>query len=52
MDRAMKNAELLENVAMIYYYALTSGEPISTLDKSAIDYFANTRKLRFKDTST
>ena len=51
MDRAMKNAELLENVAMIYYYALTSGQPISTLDKSAIDYFADTRKLRFEDTS-
>ena len=48
MERAMKNAELLENVAQIYYHALASGGEISTLPQSAIDYFADIRKLRFK----
>ena len=51
MDRAVKNCELLENVAMIYYYALNSGQPISTLHKSAIEHFADMRNLRFRDTS-
>ena len=48
MQRAMKNAELLENVAQIYYHALTTGEKITKLPQSAIDYFADMRKLRFK----
>jgi hypothetical protein len=48
MERAMRNAELLENVAQIYYHALASGGEISTLPQSAIDYFADIRKLRFK----
>ena len=51
MDKALKNSELLENVAMIYYYALNSGQPISTLPKSAIKYFAEMRNLRFTETS-
>ena len=48
MKRAMKNTELLENVAQIYYYALATGEAISQLPPTAIDYFAPMRKLRFK----
>ncbi len=48
MQRAMKNAELLENVAKIYYHALATGEEIKTLPPAAIDYFADMRKLRFK----
>ena len=48
MERAMKNAELLENVAQIYYQALATGGEISKLPKSAIDYFADMRKLRFR----
>jgi ribulose-5-phosphate 4-epimerase/fuculose-1-phosphate aldolase len=48
MQQAMKNAELLENVAKIYHRALMSGEKIQTLPPAAIDYFADMRKLRFK----
>lgn len=48
MQRAMKNAELLENVSQIYYHALATGEPVQELPPSAIDYFAEMRKLRFK----
>jgi L-ribulose-5-phosphate 4-epimerase len=47
MQQAMKNAELLENVAKIYHRALMSGEKIQTLPTAAIDYFADMRKLRF-----
>jgi glutamate-1-semialdehyde 2,1-aminomutase len=47
MKRAMKNAELLENVSQIYYHALATGEQIQKLPPSAIDYFAEMRKLRF-----
>ena len=48
MKRAMKNAELLENVAQIYYHALVAGEKIKKLPPSAFDYFADMRKSRFK----
>ena len=48
MQRAMKNSELLENVAQIFYHALATGEEIQTLLPAAIDYFADIRKLRFK----
>ena len=47
MDRAVKNVELLENVARIYYYALTTGEAMTTLPGDAMAYFAEMRKLRF-----
>jgi len=47
MDRAVKNVELLENVAQIYFYALTTGEAITTLPDDAVAYFAEMRKLRF-----
>ena len=48
MPRAMRNAELLESVARIYYQALATGADIYNLPESAIDYFADRRKLRFK----
>ena len=48
MQRAVRNSELLETVARIYYYALATGEDIQKLPPSAIDYFADMRKLRFK----
>ena len=48
MQRAMKNLELLENVAQIFYHALATGEEIQKLPPAAIDYFADMRKLRFK----
>ena len=48
MQHAMKNAELLEHVAMIYYRALATGEEIQKLPSTAIDYFADMRKSRFK----
>jgi L-fuculose-phosphate aldolase len=47
MERALKNAELLENVARIYYHALATGLDIDTLPPDAIDHFAEMRKLRF-----
>jgi L-fuculose-phosphate aldolase len=48
MQRAMRNSELLENVAKICCQALATGEEIQTLPPSAMDYFAEMRKLRFK----
>jgi ribulose-5-phosphate 4-epimerase/fuculose-1-phosphate aldolase len=48
MKRAMKNSELLEHVAKIYLHALTTSEQILKLPPSAIDYFAEMRKFRFK----
>ena len=48
MARAIKNAELLENVARIYYHALATGLDISELPASAIDHFAEMRERRFK----
>jgi len=47
MERALKNAELLENVARIYYHALATGLDISELPRGAIEHFAEMRKLRF-----
>lgn len=47
MERAMKNAELLENVARIYYHALATGLDISKLPMDAIEHFAEMRKIRF-----
>lgn len=47
MERATKNTELLENVARIYYHALTTGLDVGKLPEDAIDYFANMRKSRF-----
>ena len=48
MPRAMRNSELLESVARIYYQALATGADIQKLPASAIEYFADWRKLRFK----
>ena len=48
MPRAMRNSELLETVSKIYYHALSTGEKIETLPPSAIEYFAEMRKLRLK----
>jgi len=48
MERAMKNAELLENVARIYYHALATGLDISELPADAIEHFAEMRKLRLR----
>ncbi len=43
IDRAWKNAELLEKAAQVYYYALTTGRKITTLPEDAI---AQIDKLR------
>ena len=48
MKRAMKNAELLEQVARIYCQALATGKKINLLPTSAIEYFAEKRKTRFE----
>ncbi|MEE4264686.1 MAG: class II aldolase/adducin family protein [Desulfobacteraceae bacterium] len=47
MERAMKNVELLENVARIYYHALATGLDIDELPEAAIEHFADMRKTRF-----
>ena len=47
MERAMKNVELLENVARIYYHALATGLDIDELPEAAIEHFADMRKARF-----
>jgi ribulose-5-phosphate 4-epimerase/fuculose-1-phosphate aldolase len=47
MARAMKNAELLENVARIYYHALATGLDVDKLPEDAIKYFDEMRKRRF-----
>lgn len=44
IDQAWKNAELLEKVAQIYYYALTTGKKIITLPEDAIDQIYQMRK--------
>ena len=48
MQRAMRNSELLENVAQMYLRALATGAEIQKLPSSAMEYFADMRKLRFK----
>ncbi len=47
MERAMKNAELLENVARIYYHAVATGLDVDKLPGEAIKYFDEMRKRRF-----
>jgi L-fuculose-phosphate aldolase len=44
LAQAWKNAELLEKVAQIYYYALTAGKDITTLPEDAIDQINKMRK--------
>ncbi|CAB1061830.1 hypothetical protein D1BOALGB6SA_6605 [Olavius sp. associated proteobacterium Delta 1] len=44
----MRNVELLETVARIYYQALSTGEEIQMLPPAALAYFAEMLKLRFK----
>ena len=46
IDQAWKNAELLEKVARVYYYALTSGRKITTLPKDAIAQINKLRKSK------
>ena len=41
------NTELLEYIATIYYRTLATGEEIQILLTTAIDFFADMRKLRF-----
>jgi ribulose-5-phosphate 4-epimerase/fuculose-1-phosphate aldolase len=47
MERALKNTELLENAARIYYHALATGLGVDELPDAAIEYFDEMRKLRF-----
>ncbi len=44
LDQAWKNAELLEKVAQIYFYALTTEKKITTLPRDAIDLIYKMRK--------
>ena len=44
LTAAMRHAELLEKVAKVYVYALSTGEQISRLPESAIQYWMEIRK--------
>jgi ribulose-5-phosphate 4-epimerase/fuculose-1-phosphate aldolase len=46
MERALKNAELLERVAQIYYYALITGLEITRLPESNVKQLIEMRKLK------
>ena len=37
LEQAWKNAELLEKTAKVYYYALSTGQPVTTLSAEAIE---------------
>ncbi len=44
LSQATKNAELLEKVAQVYYYALSTGKKISQLTQSAVHQVLKMRK--------
>ncbi len=46
MEQALKNAELLERVAQIYYHALTTGIEITRLPESSVQQLIEMRKLK------
>jgi L-fuculose-phosphate aldolase len=46
MDDALKNAELLEKEARVYYYALASGREITPLPPASVDHFIALRKSK------
>jgi len=46
IDQAWKNTELLEKVAQVYYYALTTGKKITTLPQGAVDQINKMRESR------
>jgi ribulose-5-phosphate 4-epimerase/fuculose-1-phosphate aldolase len=43
LDLAILNAELLEKVAHIYYLALSTGKPVTTLPESVMEKIAAAR---------
>ncbi len=47
MEQALKNAELLERVAQIYYHALTTVIEITRLPESSVQKLIEMRKLKF-----
>ena len=46
LDIALKNTELLEKLAKIYYYALTTGKNITFPPQSSINHFKQLRTLQ------
>ena len=46
LEAAMRNAELLEKVAQVYYYALCTGDEISTLPETAVEELQRWRALK------
>jgi ribulose-5-phosphate 4-epimerase/fuculose-1-phosphate aldolase len=44
LETALKNAELLEKVAQIYYYALCTSRKISQLPEDAVQHWMDLRK--------
>jgi L-ribulose-5-phosphate 4-epimerase len=46
LEQAIKNAELLERVARIYYHALATGLEITRLPESSVQHLIEMRKLQ------
>ncbi len=46
IEQALKNAELLEKVAKIYYHALATGQEITRLPESSVQQLIEMRNLR------
>ena len=49
LDKAILHAELLEKVAHIYYLALSTGKPVTTLPASITDFVAAVRESEVKE---
>lgn len=43
LETALKNTELLEKIAKIYYYALTTGKPVTLPPQTTLDHFKQLR---------
>lgn len=46
IDQAWKNAELLEKVAQVYYFAVATGKKITTLPKHAVEQIYKMRESK------
>ncbi|WP_319526396.1 class II aldolase/adducin family protein [uncultured Desulfosarcina sp.] len=44
LEKAWKNAELLEKTAQVYYQALTTGKPVTTLPEETLELVRQLRK--------
>ena len=52
LDKAVLHAELLEKVAHIYYLALSTGKPVTTLPESIVELIVTLQEHAIKEAST